>query len=508
MASSELSHHPDALAVRGLSKSFPGIRALDKVSFSVPAGEVIGLVGENGAGKSTLIKIMSGVYPEYDGEVVLGGSVVSFDRPLDAQEAGIATIFQELTLVPGLSIVENVFLGRELVSGPLDLVDRAAMRSRTEEVLARVGVNLDPDMPVGELSIANQQLVEICKALVIDSRIVIMDEPTSSLTQHEVDYLFAVIRTLKSEGRSIIYVSHKMDEIFSICDGVVVMRDGRHVGSYPISEASIGRIVSDMVGRELCEIFPERSGQRGPVLMRLRGMTRRGEFTDINLDVHEGEILALAGLVGAGRTELAKAVVGASQAEAGTVEITGQPPRLYDHPDAAMRAGIVYLSEDRKGEGLLLDHPIAENIILSILDRLGRFGFVKRQAVDEAARVGMADLRVKAPAGSAWASSLSGGNQQKVILARLLATRARVFILDEPTRGVDIGAKAEIYKIINGLTDAGCGVILISSELPEVLGLADRIALFRDGRVASTLDRAVASSIAIMNILTGGAHEA
>lgn len=508
MASSELSHHPDALAVRGLGKSFPGIRALDNVSFCVPAGEVIGLVGENGAGKSTLIKIMSGVYPEYDGEIVLGGSVVSFDRPLDAQEAGIATIFQELTLVPGLSIVENVFLGRELVSGPLALVDRAAMRSRTEEVLARVGVNLDPDMPVGELSIANQQLVEICKALVIDSRIVIMDEPTSSLTQHEVDNLFAVIRTLKSEGRSIIYVSHKMDEIFSICDGVVVMRDGRHVGSYPISEAGIGRIVSDMVGRELSEIFPDRSGHRGPVLMRLRGMTRRGEFTDINLDVHEGEILALAGLVGAGRTELAKAVVGASAAEAGTVEITGQSPRLYNHPDAAMRAGIVYLSEDRKGEGLLLDHPIAENIILSILDRLGRFGFVKRQAVDEAARVGMADLRVKAPNGSAWASSLSGGNQQKVVLARLLATRASVFILDEPTRGVDIGAKAEIYKIINGLTDAGCGVILISSELPEVLGLADRIALFRDGRVASTLDRADASSIAIMNILTGGAHEA
>lgn len=504
MASSEPPVPDEALAVRGLGKSFPGIRALDNVSFAVPVGQVIGLVGENGAGKSTLIKILSGVYTAYDGQVALGGAPVAFESPLDAQAAGIATIFQELTLVPGLSVIENVFLGREPTAGPFGFVDRAEMRRRTKAVLARVGVDLDPDTLVSELSIASQQLVEICKALVIDSRVVIMDEPTSSLTQHEVEQLFAVIRHLRAEGRSVIYVSHKMDEIFAICDGVVVMRDGCHVGSYPIVEASIGRIVSDMVGRELAEIFPPRSGQFGPALLQVRGLTRRGEFSDVDLSVREGEIVALAGLVGAGRTELAKAIVGATAAEAGTVEIVGHPPRRYDHPEAAMQAGIVYLSEDRKGEGLLLTHSIAENIVLSVLRRLARFGLIDRGARREVVARGMEELRVKAGSASAPVSSLSGGNQQKVVLARLLATKARIFILDEPTRGVDIGAKAEVYKIINGLTEAGCGVVLISSELPEVLGLADRIALFRDGRIASMLDRAQADPVAIMNILTEG----
>ncbi len=495
---------PAALSVTGLGKSFPGVRALDGIGFEVPRGAVVGLVGENGAGKSTLIKILSGVYAEYEGVVTFEGQPIRFDSPHDAQKAGIATIFQELTLVPGLTITENVFLGREPTQGWLGVVDKAGMHRRTAEVIARLGVRIDPDEMAGDLSIASQQLVEICKAMVLDSRVVIMDEPTSSLTQYEVEQLFGIIRALRAEGRSVIYVSHKLEEIFAICDHVVVLRDGRFVNGYPIGEATTGRIVSDMVGRELSEIYPPHNATVGEVLMRVEGLTRRGEFTEVSLEVRAGEVLALAGLIGAGRTELAKAVIGSTEPEAGTIEVGGATLRFRD-PGEAMAQGIVYLSEDRKGEGLLLDHSIGENIVLSILKRLARLGMllpgVQKQIIDR----GMSELRVKAPNARVAVSALSGGNQQKVVLARLLATEARVFILDEPTRGVDIGAKAEIYKIIAGLTEAGRGVMLISSELPEVLGLADRVALFRDGRLVRTLPRRDADAVGIMNVLTGAA---
>jgi ABC-type sugar transport system ATPase subunit len=501
MASSD---HPVTLSVAALGKSFPGVRALDGVSFTIPRGTVVGLVGENGAGKSTLIKILSGVYPDYDGEVELSGTPVSFASPLEAQLAGIATMFQELTLVAGLSVTENVFLGREIVAGPLGLVDRKAMRERTASIIAQLGVDIDPDGLVGDLSIANQQLVEICKALVLDSRLVIMDEPTSSLTQYEVEQLLGVIRALRETGRSILYVSHKLDEIFAICDQVAVMRDGRYVDGYPIGEASIGRIISDMVGRELTEVYPTPNGEIGEELLSVDSLTRRGEFTDVSLSVHAGEVLALAGLVGAGRTELAKAIIGSSAAEAGALRVAGKVGH-FAHPQDAMAGGVVYLSEDRKGEGLLLDHSIGDNIVLSVLRKLSRLGIVDRKQRDDTISSGMRDLRVKASNGQVTVSSLSGGNQQKVVLARLLATDARVFILDEPTRGVDIGAKAEIYRIIVGLTAEHRGVILISSELPEVLGLAHRVALFRDGRLVRTLSRAEADPATIMNVLTGAA---
>lgn len=502
MASSD---RPATLSVAGLGKSFPGVRALDGVSFSIPAGAVVGLVGENGAGKSTLIKILSGVYSDYEGEVFLGGQAVGFGSPLDAQQAGIATIFQELTLIAGLTVTENVFLGREMVSGPLGLVDHAAMRARTADIIARLGVQIDPDGLVGDLSIASQQLVEICKALVLDSRLVIMDEPTSSLTQYEVEQLFGVIGRLRDAGRSVLYVSHKLDEIFAICDHVVVMRDGRYVDGYPIAEASIGRIVSGMVGREISEVYPQPNAEIGEELMATDGLTRRGEFSDISLSIYAGEVLALAGLVGAGRTELAKALIGATAAEDGVVRIGGKALR-FTHPHHAMRGGVVYLSEDRKGEGLLLDHSIGENIVLSVLKRLSRFGLVNGRRRRAVIADGMAKLMVKANDANVAVAALSGGNQQKVVLARLLATKARIFILDEPTRGVDIGAKAEIYRIIAGLTAERCGVILISSELPEVLGLAHRIALFRDGKLVRMLSRAEADPVTIMNVLTGGAE--
>lgn len=501
MASSD---HPVTLSVTALGKSFPGVRALDGVSFAIPRGAVVGLVGENGAGKSTLIKILSGVYPDYEGEVQLSGMPVGFASPLDAQLAGIATMFQELTLVAGLSVTENVFLGREIVSGPLGLVDRKAMRERTARIIAQMGIDIDPDGLVGDLSIANQQLVEICKALVLDSRLVIMDEPTSSLTQYEVEQLLGVIRALRETGRSVLYVSHKLDEIFAICDQVVVMRDGRYVDGYPIAQASIGRIISDMVGRELTEVYPAPNGEIGEELLSVETLTRRGEFSDVSLSVHAGEVLALAGLVGAGRTELAKAIVGASAIEAGTLRVAGKVSH-FAHPQDAMTGGVVYLSEDRKGEGLLLDHSIGDNIVLSVLKKLSRLGIVDRKRQANAISSGMHDLRVKAGNGQVTVSSLSGGNQQKVVLARLLATEARVFILDEPTRGVDIGAKAEIYRIIVGLTAERRGVILISSELPEVLGLAHRVALFRDGRLVRTLSQAEADPATIMNVLTGAA---
>ena len=492
------------LSVSGLGKSFPGIRALDDVSFALHAGEVIGLVGENGAGKSTLIKILAGVYPDYDGTVRLGGDEARFAAPREACDAGIATIFQELSLVPDLDVTENVFLGREIVAGGgLGLIDRAAMRRRTAAAVAQLGVDIPTDRRVAELAIATRQLVEICKALVLESRIVVMDEPTSSLSQHEVDRLLDITRLMRSQGRGVIYVSHKLEEVFAVCDRVLVMRDGRLVLEAAASDLTPGQVVSAMVGRAVDQVYPERQGARGAVALQLRGLGRAGDFSGIDLDVHAGEIVALAGLVGAGRTELGKAIVGATRAEAGSVCIAGRPSRRYRHPDEALRDGIVYLSEDRKGEGLLLEHSLRENIVLSVLRRLARAGLVSRKAEIALSRDLIERLRIKAPGPAALANSLSGGNQQKVAIARLLATEARVFILDEPTRGVDVGAKAEIYRIVRGLAEAGRAVLLISSELPEVLGLADRIALVGEGRMLGMMDHADASPEAVMARLAG-----
>lgn len=492
-----------AIEMTGIGKQFPGVLALADVDLTLEPGKVHALMGENGAGKSTLIKILAGVYQPDSGTIRIGGQQVDLQTPRDALRQGVKVVFQEIALIPEFTVAENIFL-EGYPTGRAGSIDWKKIRDDSAALFERIGFNVDPADKVGNLPVSQQQMVEIARALAHEARIVVMDEPTSSLTPAETSLLFDVIRRLTDIGIAVLYVSHKLDEIFTICDHVVVMRDGRFVDGYPIEQATTGRIVADMVGRELSEIYPPHNATVGDVLMRIGGLSRRGEFADVNLDVRAGEVVALAGLIGAGRTELAKAVIGATSAEAGTVEMLGKTLRIR-HPRDAMAEGVVYLSEDRKGEGLLLDHSIGENIVLSILKALARFGVLlpapQREVIDR----GMAELRVKAPSSRVAVSSLSGGNQQKVVLARLLATKARVFILDEPTRGVDIGAKAEIYKIIAGLTEAGRGVVLISSELPEVLGLAHRVALFREGQLVRTLERQEADAVGIMNVLTGAA---
>ena len=491
------------ISVEHISKSFPGVKALDDVTFTIRTGEVHGLVGENGAGKSTLIKILSGIWPDYDGTLSIDGAQVRFASVQDAQRRGVGTIFQELTVIRDLSVAENIFLGREPVR-PGGIVDRQAMREKSAEVLAFLDAPIDPRALVGTLSVANQQIVEICKALVLDSKILIMDEPTSSLTGHEVERLFALIRRLRAEGITILYVSHKIDEIFAICDSITVFRDGRRIDTVEKDHTTPADVIRMMVDRPLTAMFPPRSASPGAPLLSVRGLCRGREFSDVSFDLHAGEILGFAGLIGAGRTELARAIFGAARADAGELSLEGRRIGLSAHPRWALSRGIAYLSEDRKGEGLMLQLSIRENMALPVLAKISRALFVdarrEKAMVDRYAK----SFTIRMTSMEQAAESLSGGNQQKVVISKLLATEARVFIFDEPTRGIDVGAKYEIYRIMNDLTAEGRGIIFISSELPEVLGVSDRVLCMRDGRIAREFTRAEADPEKVMRVLTGG----
>ena len=491
------------IAIDHVSKSFPGVQALDDVSFGVAAGEVHGLVGENGAGKSTLIKILSGIYPDYEGEVRIGGTPCRFTSVHDAQTRGVATIFQELTVIKELSVAENIFLGREPVRAA-GVLDRETMRRRSAEVLAFLDAPLDPHAAVGRLSVANQQIVEICKALVLDSRIIIMDEPTSSLTEHEVKQLFLLIRRLREKGITILYVSHKIEEIFEICDSVTVLRDGKHIGTLEKGRTNPDAVISMMVGRSLSTLFPPRTPSIGDLLLSVKDLGRRGEFEGVSFDLRAGEILGFAGLIGAGRTELARALFGATTLDSGELRLYGKPRRPFRHPRRALSRGIAYLSEDRKGEGLMLQLSIRENVSLSILSRISRYLFVRPARERSLVQSYVSRFKIKLTSVDQPVESLSGGNQQKVIISKLLLTEANVFIFDEPTRGIDVGAKYEIYKIMNDLTSEGKGIIFISSELPEVLGVSDRICCMREGRLLKEFNRLEADPEAIMRVLLGG----
>jgi ABC-type sugar transport system ATPase subunit len=491
------------ISIDHVSKSFPGVKALDDVSFTIREGTVHGLVGENGAGKSTLIKILSGIHSDYEGAITVGGSSRRFTSVHDAQSRGVATIFQELTIVRDLPVAENIFLGREPVRRG-GLIDWETMRRRSVEALQFLDVPLDPRAVVGTLSVANQQIVEICKALVLDSKIIIMDEPTSSLTGHEVRQLFLLIAKLKAQGITILYVSHKIDEIFEICDTVTVFRDGKHISTVDRRETTPDEVIRMMVGRSLTLLFPPRTASRGEPLLAVRGLSRKGEFADVSFELAAGEIVGFAGLIGAGRTELARAVFGATPVEAGEITLYGKPARPFSHPRRALSRGVAYLSEDRKGEGLILQLSIRENMSLSILGRISRSLFVDRKRERELVDSYASSFKIKMTGMDQVVESLSGGNQQKVIISKLLATESRVFIFDEPTRGIDVGAKYEIYKIMNDLTAEGRGIIFISSELPEVLGVSDRILCMREGRLAAEFPRREADAEKIMRVLTGG----
>ncbi|TKC87317.1 sugar ABC transporter ATP-binding protein [Trinickia terrae] len=498
------------LEMRGISKTFPGVRALDNVSLTVYPGEVHSLMGENGAGKSTLMKILSGAYQADAGsEILIDGKTVVIDGPIAAKALGVAVIYQELSLAPNLSVAENIHAGRELRRGGKrwGLVDRAAMERDSEDVLKRLGATFGPKTLVGDLSIAEQQLVEIARAVHTRARILVMDEPTTPLSSRETDRLFELIRQLRAEGLAIIYISHRMAEIYELSDRVSVLRDGAYAGTLPRAELSAESLVKMMVGRDISGFYKKEHAAYDPghCVMSVRDIADNGRVRGCSLDLHAGEVLGIAGLVGAGRTELARLIFGAEPRVRGEVKIDSRTLALKS-PREAIDAGLVYLTEDRKRQGLFLDMSVRDNINIAVAGRDARLGVLDRARGGERAREAIRSLSIRVAHPKVNVGSLSGGNQQKVLLSRLLETKPRVLILDEPTRGVDIGAKSEIYRIINDLAKSGVGVIVISSELPEIIGVADRVLVMREGEIAGELGGHTGTPIsqeAIIGLATG-----
>ncbi|MFF2719796.1 sugar ABC transporter ATP-binding protein [Streptomyces sp. NPDC058011] len=500
-----LSHPDELLRIEGLRKTFPGVVALDNVDFDLSRGEVHVLLGENGAGKSTLIKMLSGAYRPDRGRILAEGREVRINNAQDAERLGIATIYQEFNLVPDLTVAENIFLGRQ--PRRFGLVDHRRMRADAEKLLRRVGVEVRPDAKVRELGIARLQMVEIAKALSLDARVLIMDEPTAVLTSEEVDKLFAIVRQLRADGVGIVFITHHLEEIAALGDRVTVLRDGRTIDQVPASTPE-DRLVQLMVGRSIEQQYPRERPDAGEVLLSVRGLTRDGVFHDIGFDVHAGEVVGLAGLVGAGRTEVARAVFGADPYDTGTVDVRGERLARHDVP-AAMGAGIGLVPEDRKGQGLVLDASVQENLGLVTLRSASRSGLVDLKGQRTAAARIAKQLGVRMSGLGQHVRTLSGGNQQKVVIGKWLLADTRVLILDEPTRGIDVGAKVEIYQLINELTASGHAVLMISSDLPEVLGMSDRVLVMAQGRIAGELAAEQATQDAVMALAVGTAatHE-
>jgi ribose transport system ATP-binding protein len=484
----------------GIDKSFPGVRALSDARFSLFAGEVHALMGENGAGKSTLMKILSGAYQKTAGRITLDGHEVEIRNPAHAQALGISTIYQEFNLVSHLSIGENIYLGREPVR--FGLIDRRAVNRQATEVLSRLGLKLDPRRPVKGLRVAEQQMVEVAKALSLDARVLIMDEPTAALTEHEIKELFAAIRGLQEKGVSIVYISHRMEELFEIGDRVTVLRDGRSVGTFAVKETNKFELIRLMVNRDLTELFPKEHAERGAEVLRVENLSTRGGLCDVSFSLHKGEVLGIAGLLGAGRTELARAIFGLDKLESGTIRIKGKV-RHIGSPRAAINAGVGFLTEDRKAQGLVLPLSVKDNLCLPSVDKFTRLGFVDSRRERLAASSYVKELRIRTPGLDQKVVYLSGGNQQMVVLSKWLCSEAEVFIFDEPTRGVDVGAKAEIYQLMNRLAAAGVAIIMISSELPEILGMSDRILVMRGGRVVCEFTAAEATQEKILECALG-----
>ena len=490
--------------LRGITKTYGGVHAVSDVGFAIRPGEAHALVGENGAGKSTLVKILAGVHPPDAGSVLVDGREVLLEGPADARDAGIAIIYQEPILFPDLTVEENIFIGRQpLASGRR--IDRREMRGHVLDVFRRLGVRLDPGRIARGLSIAEQQIVEIGKALSLDARVIVMDEPTASLSAVEVARLFGVVESLRRGGAGVLFISHRLEEIFGLCQWVTVLRDGRLVISRELAGLSAGDLVRAMVGRELVEREPEQQAY-GATVLEVERLTREGVFTDVSLEVKAGEIVALAGLVGAGRTEVVRAIFGIDRYDAGSVTLNGRRLRKAS-PTTAMGAGVALVPEDRRQQGLVMDMSIARNIAVASLGALRRLVFVlssseRRFAADWATRLQLKYGRLSDPV-----MSLSGGNQQKVVLAKWLARRPSLLIVDEPTRGIDVGTKAEVHRLLDELAGQGVAILMISSELPEVLRVADRILVMREGRLVAELTHEEASEEAIVAAATGQAHE-
>jgi rhamnose transport system ATP-binding protein len=489
------------LALTDVSKSFGAVAALREVHLELYAGESHALVGENGAGKSTLVKILAGVHAPETGTVLLDGEPRQFSGPADARAAGIAVIYQEPTLFPDLSVAENIFMGRQ-PRRSFRRIDRTELRRRCVELFGRLGVHLDPDRPARGLSIADQQLVEIAKALSFEARVLIMDEPTAALSGVEVDRLFAVVRSLRDAGAAVLFISHRFDEVFALCQRITVMRDGQWVSSDRVEDVTVEQIVRRMVGRDVSSMFPKQETVPREVLLEVRGLTRHGVFTDVSFDVRGGEIVALAGLVGAGRSEVIQAVFGVDRYDGGEVRVAGRrlPP---GRPAAAMAAGMALVPEDRRQQGLVMELSVERNTTLTRRWSLARFGLLGSGGERRSAREWTRRLQVRAPRLSAPVSTLSGGNQQKVVLAKWLSTGPKVLVVDEPTRGIDVGTKAEVHRLLSQLAADGLAVLMVSSELPEVLGMADRVLVMHEGRLVADIPRAGADEESVMFAATG-----
>lgn len=491
------------LTLGGISKSFGAVAALSDVRLELFGGEAHALVGENGAGKSTLVKILAGVHAPDTGTITFDGQPLHLPGPAAARDAGIAVIYQEPTLFPDLTVAENIFMGRQPLRS-FRRIDTTAMRARTTELFERLGVRLDPERPARGLSIADQQLVEIAKAISLDARVLVMDEPTAALSGVEVERLFSVARSLRDAGTAVLFISHRFDEVFALCQRITIMRDGKWVSTDPVDALTVDDVVRRMVGREVSAMYPKQATTVGEPRLQVRNLTRHGVFTDVSFTVHSGEIVALAGLVGAGRSEVSRAIFGIDRYDAGEVFVDGAKLQTAD-TGAAIKAGLALVPEDRRQQGLVMELSVERNATLPRRWALSRSGLLFGGTERRAAATWAQRLQVKARQLTDPVSTLSGGNQQKVVLAKWLATAPRVLIVDEPTRGIDVGTKAEVHRLLSQLAAEGVAVLMVSSELPEVLGMADRVLVMHEGRLAADIPRAGADEESVMFAATGQA---
>lgn len=496
-----LTDRTPLLEMRGISKAFPGVQALQSVSFDLWAGEVHALVGENGAGKSTLVKIIAGLYHADAGEIRLDGEPVVIPDPVRAQKLGISPVHQELSLEPYMSVAENIFLGQQ-PRGRFGLVDARLMMTDAAVVLRDLGVAIDPSAQAGSLSVAEKQMVAIARAVSSNAKILILDEPTSSLTNRETEVLFGIVERVRKQGFGVIYISHRMDEIFRICDRMTVFRDGRLIGTRAISEVTLDEVIQMMIGRELGELFKKKAVEIGGEALVVEGLSKRGVLDGISFQVRSGEIVGIAGLMGSGRTELARCIFGDLAYDEGRVVVAGKELKARTPADA-IAAGIGLVPEDRKEQGLILSFSVAHNTTLALLRRLCRFQFIPLARERRLAAGFVERLRIKTPGTATKVSTLSGGNQQRVVIAKWLAIEPRILIVDEPTRGIDVAAKAEIHALLCDLAATGVAIVMISSELPEVLAMSDRILVMHQGRISGELRAAEATQDAIMRLATG-----
>jgi len=485
------------LELRAIVKTFPGVKALDQVSFQLKPGEIHALMGENGAGKSTFIKIITGVHQPDSGEMLWDGQPVKFKEPQDAQKMGVAAIYQHVTCYPDLSVTENIFMGHELLQKGTKRILWDRMHAEADRLLQELGADFDAKMQMGALSVAQQQIVEIAKALSTSAKVIIMDEPTAALTKRESEELYRITERLRDKGAAIIFISHRFEDMYRLASRVTVLRDSRYIGSWDVDGISNEDLIVAMVGREITQLYPKKKAAIGEEVLRLERLGKSGYFADVSFSVRRGEIVGLTGLVGAGRSEVCQAVFGAEPYESGDVYVNGEKVSIA-HPLEAMKLGIGYLPEDRQKQGLVLQWGLDRNITLPILDRISRFGWLDLNKEAELAKSLSEKVHVKANSIFDLASSLSGGNQQKVVVAKLLTADLDILILDEPTKGVDVGAKSAIYEIINELANQGYGIVMVSSEMPEIIGMSDRIVVMREGRVAAVFDRGAATQEAIL----------